>query len=706
MVTKTMPSASATGYEKVGSWSKLFGSQRQRTYRGEYGRYTSYESKAAGHEKTFVRDSYVPTKYTGVGGDYSLEDQRKEYRKTTTNRYDSLGTRESTSRRANYRSVSVDRDVQRSLRDTDAYFHQQFPHAPRREDEEKEENDVLKRVRRKLRQRSYSVDREITSSGDYGSPFRVVPKREERFTGVINQQKQRAKLGERIEEIYNTKYTRPKSSSYVASTSSAFSRYAGDSPDDAYTGLDYRTLIDGIPNRYRTRGYSEDRDASRYRTRGYSEDREASLRSSSRVSVERELGKRASSVSRVVGQHEMAFDRAQRHERRAASVTRYEDLHPETDYSSSYKRQSERLMRSEYGRNFVDDLNTDRRSGRDLSNLVLEPTEEFQPDHVRVINLSSGKQAVSYDRTRQSGHGADKKEADAAIERVIQRTRVMQQSMYTLEDFVRANRSLFPEDTQIQQQIRFFQLNETELAEMGESPDAVVYGVKIKEKLIVPRGYDVTMALNKYYGNKGAVHVELEERQNIRRQAEEEVEVSRQDMQDNIRKQVELEFEQRDASRILGDQHIRMKEAQRHTEQRDKYGHLHSHVTPDYIRSYYVNAGLDYDSIYEISRGRRSSMGSVQSDVESVCTRTSRASSGGGASRRSGRRGGPDQAPNFTAKLRPKKCDEGATVRFNASVSGLPMPDVAWFKGNRVVTEGGRFHVSVSISFCHHDKSI
>jgi hypothetical protein len=398
--------------------------------------------------------------------------------------------------------------------------------------------------------------------------------------------------------------------------------------------------------------------------------------------------------------HELAFEHAKRHAYRANSLSNYEDLHPETEYESDHKRKSAAMMRSEYGRNYVSELNTARHSGRDITNLVLDPDDTFQPDHVRVINLSSGKQAVSYDRTRQSGHGADKKEADAAIERVIQRTRTMEQSMYTLEDFVRANRSLFPEDTQIQQQIRFFQLSEQELVEMGESLDSAgLYGVKIKEKLIVPRGYDVTAALNKYYGKKGSCHVELDQQQSIRAQADQEVELSRQESYDSIRKQVEKEFEQRDAARILGEQRHDVKQAQRGVDHRDRYGHLHSHVTPDYIKSDYVTAGLDYDSIYEISRGRRSSLGSCQSDVESVCTRTSgRASSTGGASSRrgGGKRGGPDTAPTFTAKLRPKKCDEGATVRFNASISGLPMPDVAWFKSNRLITEGGHYHISVS----------
>jgi hypothetical protein len=679
MVTKNMPSA--TSSEKVGSWSKLFSSQRQRSYRGDLGRYTSYESKAPALEKTFTRDSYAPSRYAGMGRDYSTGEERgRGYtrRSTTLSSYDGSGRRQESTRTTSSlpRSQSMDRYADRTLRDTDAYFAHRFSSSSSSSrytaDDDEEETDVLKRVRRKLRQRSYSVDRDTISD----TPFRVVPKREERFSGIISQQKQRAKLGERIEEIYNTKYTRPSSySSTSSSVSSSFSRYLGDSSDDAYTGLDYRTLIDGIPNKYRKRGYSEDRDVS-------------SLRSGNGVSVERELGKRATSLSRAVDHHELAFEHAKRHAYRASSH--------DTEYESDYKRKSAGMMRAEYGRNYVQELEMARRSGRDLTNLVLDPSDHFQPDHVRVINLSSGQQAVSYDRTRQSGHGANKHEADAAIEEVIQRTRVLEQGMYTLEDFVRANRSLFPEDTQIQQQIRFFQLSEQELVEMGQSPDAVVYGVKIKEKLIVPRGHDVTAALNRYYGNKGSCHVELEQQQSIRAHAEQEVEMSRQQTYDSIRAQVEKEFEARDAARLLGEQRHDVKQAQRDLDTRDRYAHMHSHLTPGFIKSYYVNAGLDYDSIYEISRGRRSSLGSVQSDAESVCTRTSRASSGGGASRRGGARRGPDTAPTFTAKLRPKKCEEGATVRFNASISGLPVPEVAWFKSNRLITEGGRFHISVS----------
>jgi titin len=95
--------------------------------------------------------------------------------------------------------------------------------------------------------------------------------------------------------------------------------------------------------------------------------------------------------------------------------------------------------------------------------------------------------------------------------------------------------------------------------------------------------------------------------------------------------------------------------------------------------------GLIYDDIYQRSMSRVSGSyaSSVTSDQES--TRSSL------SSRRKKRY---DSAPTFTAKLRPKRCAEGLTVRFNCSVSGLPMPDVAWFHGNKMIAEGGRYNIA------------
>ena len=71
--------------------------------------------------------------------------------------------------------------------------------------------------------------------------------------------------------------------------------------------------------------------------------------------------------------------------------------------------------------------------------------------------------------------------------------------MNTLEEFVKRNRSLFPADILIHQHICYCLLTEDELLRMGERPGADVYGVKIREKLIVPYGTEVLDILQRNY---------------------------------------------------------------------------------------------------------------------------------------------------------------------------------------------------------------
>jgi len=64
--------------------------------------------------------------------------------------------------------------------------------------------------------------------------------------------------------------------------------------------------------------------------------------------------------------------------------------------------------------------------------------------------LPNGQRAVTYTRQSQTGHG-DHREANVEIEKMIRKTKHLQDSMHTLEEFVRRNRSLFPEDIIIYQ---------------------------------------------------------------------------------------------------------------------------------------------------------------------------------------------------------------------------------------------------------------
>jgi len=99
--------------------------------------------------------------------------------------------------------------------------------------------------------------------------------------------------------------------------------------------------------------------------------------------------------------------------------------------------------------------------------------------------------------------------------------------MHTLENFVKRNRSLFPEDIIIYQHVIFYLLDTDELKRLGEDrADMEVYGVKIRERLVAPFGTDVTSVLKKYYCKHSNVEVEYMKREDIQRRLNEEMKES------------------------------------------------------------------------------------------------------------------------------------------------------------------------------------
>jgi len=100
----------------------------------------------------------------------------------------------------------------------------------------------------------------------------------------------------------------------------------------------------------------------------------------------------------------------------------------------------------------------------------------------------------------------------------------VQESMHTLEDFVKRNRSLFPEDIIIYQHIIFYLLDNDELKRLGGArAGSEVYGVKIRERLVAPFGTDVANVLKRYYSKHSEVEVEYMEREDIQRRLREEM---------------------------------------------------------------------------------------------------------------------------------------------------------------------------------------
>ncbi|ELT96028.1 hypothetical protein CAPTEDRAFT_227990 [Capitella teleta] len=301
---------------------------------------------------------------------------------------------------------------------------------------------------------------------------------------------------------------------------------------------------------------------------------------------------------------------------------------------------------------------------------IYSTADSFKPSDIHMVVLPSGKKAVTHTRLAMPGFGGrdDRMDLDA----LAFRTRHLQSTIHSLEDFVRRNRSLFPEETMIEQSLSLYRLPEQQLRHIGASTDAEIYGCKVREKLIVPHGSDVTSILMKHYGKKNDFDIEYRDHDHLRKHIKTVQSLDEEQMRLNFRKQVEDEFERKRPRRGLDDS-------------RKEYESRRDRLTNDYIKSVYANSGLDYDSLYS----RRSSVDRLSS--------TDQEPSGRSQTRK--KKKVFDSSPAFTAKLRPKRCSEGHSVRFNCSVSGMPAPDVTWYKGNRMIG-GGRFNITNEYGLC------
>jgi len=287
--------------------------------------------------------------------------------------------------------------------------------------------------------------------------------------------------------------------------------------------------------------------------------------------------------------------------------------------------------------------------GLDISSMVLHPGEQFVPTDVSVTTLPSGQKAVTYTRFSQTGHG-DQTKANVEIDRVIQRTKRMQETMHTLENFVKRNRSLFPEDIIIYQHIVFYLLDPAELKRLGMRPDQEVYGVKVRERLVAPYGSDVASILRRYYSRYNEVEVEYSEKEDIRRRLRQE---------------------------MSGTEVIDSEEEERRRRRR--------------------RMRTDVEETTEIettttARRRQQQQQQLQQlgDEEEEMLRSMRA-----------RRDKQDESrPAFTTRLQSKRVPAGEMIRLNCVVDGQPEPSVTWYRNNQPIAESGRFQINNTFGLC------
>ena len=256
-------------------------------------------------------------------------------------------------------------------------------------------------------------------------------------------------------------------------------------------------------------------------------------------------------------------------------------------YIAPYTNRDVTSVKGDY-RFHISELEKDRRKG-DISTYVLPHDEQFEPDNIDIKPMGDGRKQVTYSKQTLSGHANDPREAKAALDNVVRRTKFMHDSMSELEKFVRRNRSLFPEDTTIHQEYKYYLMSEEELLQLGEKPGAEVYGVKIIEKLVVPAGTEVAHLLKRFY-NKSDVEVEYSRRRKAPPVDDENGVADHKYLKDDMRRRVEMEYESREraaAQKAASSRYIpTYQPVIRDVDFRD-YAHLYKRITPRHMKKIY-----------------------------------------------------------------------------------------------------------------------
>lgn len=283
---------------------------------------------------------------------------------------------------------------------------------------------------------------------------------------------------------------------------------------------------------------------------------------------------------------------------------------------------------------------------------------------VSVVILPSGQKAVTYTRCSQTGYG-DQGAANAEIDRIIKKTRYLQDSMNTLEEFVRRNRRLFPEDIIIYQQVKYYRLDPEELQRIGERPDAEVYGVKIREKLVVPYGTEILDVLKRNYSKHRDVELEYDDPGRIKLRAQ-LAEQSQDLTKDAIRKIVEAEYDQQD----------RAARQPRYQQAPPHHPSLSERISYEPIQLQPIREARNQDLL-----NSEYLTGGTRNKEPRPSTADSEASW---------------QPPQFSSRLRPRKIVEGNSVRLSCAITSAPDATVTWYHGDRPITSGGKYNTSVS----------
>lgn len=193
----------------------------------------------------------------------------------------------------------------------------------------------------------------------------------------------------------------------------------------------------------------------------------------------------------------------------------------------------------------------------------------------------------------------------------------------------------------------------------------------------------------KVYGKKNEEFDESTFKMRTKKQiAEDEEEESQRNIYKKIREDVERKHEQRETRRILGDEDFITNQATKSRRKADDYDHVHSFLTPKYIKSIYHDAGAEYDEIYQKKR---------KPADKNIFAKRSRSEEP--EFHRVTRRKEYREVPSFTARLRPKRSIIRGVAKFSCSVIGYPFPKVKWYKGQSELRNDEKFKITVSYQF-------
>ena len=309
--------------------------------------------------------------------------------------------------------------------------------------------------------------------------------------------------------------------------------------------------------------------------------------------------------------------------------------------------------------------------------VVTNGNDFFHPSDVSETLLPNGKKAMTYTKSSQTGHG-DHSEANTEIEKIIRRTRYLQDSMHTLEQFINRNRSLFPADILIYQYVKFYLLSREELVKLGENPDAELYGAKIREKLVVPYGCEIVDFLKRYYSRYKEVEVEYDDIERIRLRGM-ATEQSDDQSKDSIRKVVEAEYDERHQLR-----------------QHPPKTRQSTEITSSYTPSRCPKEVEIYAPSIKEAKYRDLLFEALETTGLKKIDENRGAENGGEVNL---------QIPQFSSKLRPRRIAEGNTVRLSCAVSSIPDSTVTWYHDNRPISNDLRHHISVSGFHGHHGRT-